>query len=150
VRARVQSWTRSCPWGWRATVVGAIGVVFTACASPSSPTRVYFQHGPYIDAVVVRTDAEMQRGLQGQRVAHGQGMVFEFSEPTHQAFWMRGVGQALDIAWWDGMGRVVGKTTMPTCVRECPTYVPAVEYVGALEAPAGDLATVAVGDRVGF
>jgi len=135
---------------WRGVLLAAVAAALSGCTSPSSPTRVYFQHGPYIDAVVVRTDAEMQRGLQGQHVAHGHGMVFEFSEPTRQTFWMRGVGQALDIAWWDGTGRVVGKTTMGTCAWQCPTYAPAAVYVGALEAPAGDLGGVRLGDKVGF
>ncbi len=69
------------------------------------------------------------------------GMLFDAgSEVDHAsvAWVMDGVGFPLEIAWFDGTGRSVGRTTMATCFDGvCPLYRSPAPYRWAIEAPVG-------------
>ncbi|MGN6331030.1 MAG: DUF192 domain-containing protein [Motilibacteraceae bacterium] len=97
------------------------------------------------------TAAEQERGLMGRReVPPGTGMLFPFSPPAAQTFWMRDTLVPLDIAWIRG-GRVVGTTRMAPCPDlgpRCPTYPSPGPVDAALEVGAGGLAPVEEGATV--
>jgi hypothetical protein len=100
---------------------------------------------------VARTAAEQERGLMGRReVPPGTGMLFPFSPPVAQSFWMRDTLVPLDIAWIRG-GRVVGTTRMAPCPdlgATCPTYPSPGPVDAALEVGAGGLEGVRTGATV--
>ncbi|MEX1182521.1 MAG: DUF192 domain-containing protein [Gemmatimonadota bacterium] len=86
----------------------------------------------------------------------GSGMIFFYDElqPGDSGFWMYRTRIPLDIAFFDGAGRVTAILQMEPCTTpvaaRCPTYSPGVPYFGALEVNRGFLAEhgVEVGDQV--
>nr|MBA2461298.1 DUF192 domain-containing protein [Actinomycetota bacterium] len=88
---------------------------------------------------IARTDAQRQLGLMNRRsLAPKAGMVFVYSRPTSGAFWMKNTLIPLDIAFYDGHGRIVRILRMEPCVEDpCPIYSPRATYRGALEVNAG-------------
>lgn len=100
---------------------------------------------------VARTAAEQERGLMGRReVPAGTGMLFPFSPPVAQSFWMRDTLVPLDIAWIRA-GRVVGTTRMAPCPDlgpKCPVYPSPGPVDAALEVGAGGLSGVRPGATV--
>lgn len=101
---------------------------------------------------IAQTDQTRQSGLMGVKtLSDGQGMAFLFPSPVSEAFWMEDTLIPLDIAFWDGSGRIVKTLTMAPCHADpCPLYPPGVDYVGAVEMNVGLLgrAGVATGDTV--
>jgi uncharacterized membrane protein (UPF0127 family) len=69
------------------------------------------------------------------------GMLFDFGQqvaPGAMVFVMDRVRFPLDISWFAGDGRPVGRATMATCpAGPCPTYAPERPYRWAIEAPVG-------------
>ena len=84
---------------------------------------------------------DRQQGLQRvPELTGADGMLFDFGrevEPTTGRFWMHDVLIPVDIAWFDGEGRLVGTATMATCEQDCPTYVAPGPFRWALETPSG-------------
>ena len=84
------------------------------------------------------------------------GMVFlyEVPQPTDGSFYMYRTRIPLDIAFFDGTGRIVAILQMQPCVspqpQQCELYSPGISYLGALEVNSGWLSQhgVEVGDRV--
>lgn len=80
------------------------------------------------------------------------GMLFDLGaeiEPTAVAFVMDRVAFALDIAWFDGDGVLVGTATMPICPAvPCPLHRAPGPYRWAIEAPVGALTSLEAGDRL--
>jgi uncharacterized protein len=73
-----------------------------------------------------------------ERLGDDQGMAFVMPGPTRRAFWMKNTLIPLDIAFWDGGGRVVDILHMEPCrVADCPLYQPGASYVGAVEVNLG-------------
>ena len=101
---------------------------------------------------LARTPAQRALGLMNRRsLAPRAGMVFQFAQPTTSAFWMKDTLIPLDIAFYDGRGRILRILTMQPCrTASCPVYDPRVTYRGALEVNAGSLRRwgVARGDRI--
>ncbi|MDP8959578.1 MAG: DUF192 domain-containing protein [Actinomycetota bacterium] len=81
------------------------------------------------------------QGLMGVDDLGGlDGMLFVFDEPVVPAFWMKDTLIPLDVAFFDGHGRLVEVQQMEPCRRQpCPTYAPDSPVRWALEAPAGNL-----------
>lgn len=100
---------------------------------------------------VAGTAAEQEHGLMGRRVVPaGTGMLFPFSPPVAQSFWMRDTLVPLDIAWIRA-GRVVGTTRMAPCPDlgpKCPVYPSPGPVDAALEVGAGGLSSVRPGAAV--
>jgi uncharacterized membrane protein (UPF0127 family) len=100
---------------------------------------------------IADTPDEREQGLMGrEHLPEDLGIVFLFEEPTTARFWMKDTLIPLSIAFYDD-DRVVAILDMPPCHADpCPTYGPAVPYVGAVEANEGWFARsgVEVGDRV--
>jgi uncharacterized membrane protein (UPF0127 family) len=84
------------------------------------------------------------------------GMVFLYDDmqPGSAGFWMYRTRIPLDIAFFDGAGRIVSIRQMDPCASpdpgRCPSYAPDATYFGALEVNRGWLTRngVAVGDRI--
>ncbi len=99
-----------------------------------------------------RTPAQRAQGLMGRRtLAPRAGMTFEYESPATGAFWMKNTLIPLDIAFYDGRGRILRILTMQPCrVAACPVYDPKVAYRGALEVNAGSFRRWGVGrgDRI--
>ena len=99
-----------------------------------------------------RTTEQRAQGLMGRRsLGPRAGMVFEYASPTNGAFWMKNTLIPLDIAFYDGRGRILRIFTMTPCrTDDCPFYDPGVAFRGALEVNAGSFRRWGVkrGDRI--
>ncbi len=88
---------------------------------------------------IARTDEQRQQGLMNRRsLAANAGMVFRYPSLTRGGFWMKNTLIPLDIAFYDGAGRVLRTFRMVPCTADpCTIYDPGVAYRGALEVNAG-------------
>jgi uncharacterized membrane protein (UPF0127 family) len=91
---------------------------------------------------VAATSAAQSKGLSGRpSLAAGQGMLFPFSPPRSEVFWMYQMNFPIDIVWIRD-GKVVGfveRAPVPTTVPPATFPSPGiVDYV--LEVPAGTVA----------
>jgi hypothetical protein len=115
-------------------------------ASPSGAKRVVLQ------VEIARTRAQREQGLMGRRSLGAKaGMVFLYPEPHRGSFWMKDTLVPLDIAFYDGRGRILRILTMQPCRRDpCPVYDPNVAFRAALEVNAGSFRRwgVRTGDRI--
>jgi hypothetical protein len=100
-------------------------------------------------ALLASSSSQRAHGLMGQRsVADFVGMVFAFTQPVTERFYMKKTPVALSIAWFDRRGRFVGAADMPPCpdrVTQCPTYGPSAPYQLAIEVPHGRLGPLGIG-----
>ena len=106
--------------------------------------------GEELLVAVADSTALRARGLMGVTdFGDLDGMVFAWPEPHIGAFWMWTVPISLDVAFFDGRGRLVDVLEMAPCVdgdsSECPRYQPAGAYVYALERQEGKLVTLPEG-----
>lgn len=82
---------------------------------------------------------------------HDAGMIFLYDEiqPAGSSFWMYRTRIPLDIAFFDGAGRIVAIEQMTPCTSlaaaQCPPYSPGVPFFGAVEANRGFLARNGIG-----
>jgi uncharacterized protein len=96
-------------------------------------------------------------GLMDRSSLHDDaGMIFVYDEvqSPESGFWMYRTLIPLDIAFFDGAGRIVAILQMDPCPTldssRCPTYAPGRAYFGALEVNRGWFSRrgVRVGDRI--
>ena len=87
----------------------------------------------------------------------GAGMIFLYDQqqPATSAFWMYRTRIPLDIAYFDGAGRILAIRQMMPCAspdpaRCSPGYAADVPYYGAVEANRGYFARtgISIGDRL--
>ena len=101
---------------------------------------------------IAETAQSQQTGLMNvKRMPDQVGMAFLFHPSTSTPFWMKDTLIPLDIAFWDGRGRVVTTLTMVPCKADpCHLYDPGASYVGSVEVNAGLLAAKGIhpGDTV--
>ena len=102
-----------------------------------SGTRELFLH-----VQIAETDQAREAGLMNvKRMSDQVGMAFVFKVSTSTAFWMKDTLIPLDIAFWDGQGRIVDTFTMTPCTADpCHLYQPATPYIGSVEMNTGLLA----------
>jgi len=87
------------------------------------------------------------RGLKGVTdLGPGlEGMLFVFDAATTSSFTMRGTEMPIDIAFFDGEGRLVDTLEMVPCAAEpCPSYRSSGPYRYALETEEGGFAGLGV------
>jgi uncharacterized membrane protein (UPF0127 family) len=105
-----------------------------------------------VQVTIARTSAERERGLMYRRTLPAKsGMVFVYPQAVSNGFWMKNTLIPLDIAFYDGRGKIVRILTMQPCRRDpCRVYDPGVSYRAALEVNAGSFRRwgVKAGDRV--
>ena len=105
-----------------------------------------------VQVEIARTSAERQRGLMNRRTLPAKaGMVFVYPQAVSNGFWMKNTLIPLDIAFYDGRGRILRILTMQPCRRDpCKVYDPGVSYRAALEVNAGSFRRweVKAGDRI--
>lgn len=72
---------------------------------PASHWFAFELGGHSIRVQLAVTDEERQRGLMGRReMAEDEGMLFVFSSPAQQSFWMVNTYLPLDIGYFSGDG----------------------------------------------
>ena len=96
--------------------------------------------------VILADDAdERYQGLRARETLGAyDGMLFVYEEPVESKYTMSTVPVPLDIAFYDGEGRVVSRRRMTPCAgteSECPLYEADGPFVFALETLAGNLPT---------
>jgi uncharacterized membrane protein (UPF0127 family) len=94
---------------------------------------------------------ERGRGLMGVTdLGDAVGMAFVFEQPLLGSFYMFQTPTPLSIAWFDSDGEIVGNAEMEPCLDtpagECPLYAPDDEYDLAIEAFAGGLEPLGIGE----
>jgi uncharacterized membrane protein (UPF0127 family) len=96
------------------------------------------------DLLLVIADEEDER-YQGLReretIGPYDGMLFAYDDSDTHSFTMSTVPVALDIAFYDGDGKVVNRFRMEPCPsgNDCPSYPSEREFVYAIETLAGEL-----------
>jgi uncharacterized membrane protein (UPF0127 family) len=105
-----------------------------------------------VQVEIARTSAERQRGLMNRRTLPAKaGMVFVYPQAVSNGFWMKNTLIPLDIAFYDGRGRILRIMQMTPCRADpCAVYDPGVSYRAALEVNAGSFRRweVKAGDRI--
>jgi uncharacterized membrane protein (UPF0127 family) len=100
-------------------------------------------------ALLARTPAQQARGLMTQTSLHRYaGMIFQFSQPTSQAFYMKDTVIPLSIAWFDASGTFVAEANMKPCPPTtvfCSTYEAGPKFQLAIEVPEGKLTSLGIG-----
>jgi uncharacterized membrane protein (UPF0127 family) len=112
---------------------GRAAIVLRAATGASTPGCV----------LVADTDKLRQRGLmEVTDLAGFDGMVFRWTAPTTEAFWMRNTRIALSIAFFDRAGRFVSSADMEPCpdsMVDCPLTPATAPYTDAIEVRQGSL-----------
>jgi uncharacterized membrane protein (UPF0127 family) len=118
---------------------------------PGDPGSATTDDAVRVDVRVADERDARGRGLMGvEDLPAGAGMLFVYPEERAGGFWMKDTLVALDIAFIAADGTVKAVLTMEPCTAEpCPVYDPEVDYLAALEVPAGFLAAkdIRVGSR---
>ena len=129
-------------------------ILAAACAAPAAGPTLLIDTASGIARVRVEiadTPDGRERGLMGRTaLAEDAGMLFEWTDDTSSAFWMKDTLIPLSIAFVSADGRVLALLDMEPCRADpCPVYDPHVVYRMALEAKQGAFARwgVHVGDR---
>lgn len=109
-----------------------------------------------ISVAVMRTNAELQRGLSGQnKLRDDQGMLFRFENITAPGFWMKDMQFDLDIIWIRGDTIIDITPSVPapasnTSDEQLPVYYPNEPIDRVLEVNAGwaQQHNITVGDTI--
>ena len=148
----------------RAMRVPGITAVLAAAVAVASVSAAGFERGTatvtsatgmtrvVLQVEIARSGAQREQGLMGRRSLEAKaGMVFLYPQPHRGAFWMKDTLIPLDIAFYDGRGRILRILTMQPCRRDpCRLYDPKVAFRAALEVTAGSFRRwgVRAGDRI--
>jgi uncharacterized membrane protein (UPF0127 family) len=92
--------------------------------------------------LLAETKDQQSRGLMQVTNLNGyDGMLFRYSAPVTQPFFMRNTPMPLSIAFIDGAGRLVSAVDMAPCEDRdgCPNYPPAGPFKTAIEVTQGAL-----------
>lgn len=105
-----------------------------------------------LEVQVADTSDERAKGLSGvKELEEDAGMAFLMELPSRNGFWMKNTLIPLDIAFWDSNFHIVDIIQMDPCRSDpCPLYTPRADYLGAVEANRGTMAShdVRIGDLV--
>lgn len=91
------------------------------------------------DLTLAKTEAERQRGLSGtSSLADNTGKFFVFEKPSMHGFWMKDMGYAIDIVWFDGDMKIVGISQNTTPETYPKVFYPNQNALYTLEIVAGE------------
>ena len=126
------------------TITQAMTAAVPASAPFPSLTQTQVRvGGRTLQVVVADSEPERELGLRQRRdLGSYDGMLFAFPVDSSDAFTMSTVPVALDIAFYDAVGRLVSRQLMQPCAgseSECPVYRADHSYRYALETLAGHL-----------
>ena len=117
-------------------LVAALAIAGCGMTATEPALSVQLDGEPWV--VLAATDDGMRGAAD---FGEADGMLFDRLsevEPTSVFFVMDGVAMPLDIAWFDGAGRLVGTSTMQVCpAQPCPRYAAPAPFRWAIEAPVG-------------
>lgn len=105
-----------------------------------------------IDIEIAETDEERAQGLMDRKaMAENQGMLFIFSAPEEQSFWMKNTYISLDIMYVDEKMEIVSiqKYATPLSEESLPSFKKA-QYVVEVNAGFSDRNKIKFGDRIAF
>ena len=97
-----------------------------------------------VDAQVVSSIEDMQRGLQGRDgLLENQGMLFDFKEASEHHFWMKDMKFAIDMILLDAQGKIIfiAPSKKPCQSDPCEIYGPSEKSSYVLEVVSGFAAT---------
>lgn len=81
---------------------------------------------------IAKTPQEIANGLMGRKeLSEDSGMIFIFSELTHNGFWMLNTFIPLSIAFFDRSGKILDIQDMQPLTID--SHTPPLPYIGALE-----------------
>ena len=92
--------------------------------------------------LLAETPQQRERGLMQVTDLKGyNGMLFRYTSPVTESYYMRNTPMPLSIAYIDGAGKLVSTADMTPCddVDGCPTYPPAGPFRTAIEVAQGAL-----------
>lgn len=108
-------------------------------APQSPPTRIQVNvAGVTVQATLAQTPKEHARGLSNvPSLRPDEGMLFLFSEPTMQQFWMKEMRFPIDIIWISAERRVIAmhESIAPSTYPEL--FSANAPVIAVLEVPAG-------------
>jgi uncharacterized membrane protein (UPF0127 family) len=99
-------------------------------------------------ALLASTTPQRDKGLMFRRDLAGyDGVIFQWTSPSRDQFWMKDTLLPLSIAWFDESGRFISATDMAPCPANanCPLYGAARQYTVAIEVIKGGLAGLGIG-----
>ncbi len=105
-----------------------------------------------IDIEIAETDEERARGLMDRKsMLDSQGMLFIFSAPEEQSFWMKNTYISLDIIYIDEHQEIVSiqKYATPLSEESLPSFKKA-QYVVEVNAGFADKNKIKYGDKISF
>lgn len=117
----------------------------------SRPTTTLQNEGRKYRLEIVTTAAAQEKGLGGRKnMATDHGMIFVFSKPATQCFWMKDMQFSLDMIWLDSTKRVtkVAANISPATYPEKYCSDVTTKYVIELNAGEAEKAGIGVGDTL--
>lgn len=105
-----------------------------------------------IDIEIAETDEERAQGLMDRKsMADSQGMLFIFTVPEEQSFWMKNTYISLDILYVDEKMEIVSiqKYATPLSEESLPSFKKA-QYVVEVNAGFCDRNKIKYGDKITF
>lgn len=105
-----------------------------------------------IDIEIAETDDERAKGLMDRKsMADSQGMLFIFTAPEEQSFWMKNTYISLDILYVDEKMEIVSiqKYATPLSEESLPSFKKA-QYVVEVNAGFCDKNKIKYGDKITF
>ena len=126
-----------------ATVRGFDEVSFTIVHPTSTTGAAHSTHC----GLLADTEARRNQGLMNRRDFGGyEAMVFTWTSPSQDEFWMKDTLIPLTLAWFGPSGNFLGSADMPPClVVPCQLYKAPAAYMVALEVPQGSLSYFGIG-----
>lgn len=144
----LSAWSDIRPWLRRSS-----GAVNTSVVEPYGRATVTFAEAS-LETLVPQTPDLQAKGLAGRTdLGNDEGMLWNYPQPDHYAFWMKGMTIPIDIIWIQS-GQVVdihaNVPPPPTADAELLIYRPAVAASQVLEVRAGFAAdhAIQIGDMV--
>ncbi len=120
----------------------------------SSDQAMLKLHGVSYSMTVLRTEAELQKGLSGTKsLPEGQAMVFAFPRDYKWGIWMKDMNYPIDIVWLNSEREVVYlvEDAQPSSYPKT-TFVPDTQSRYVIELPSGTIERTGItkGDPAGM